>query len=220
MSYENSNYANTNVLSTYAFELKSNFSSRFSNQLIATYTNANDPKRSSNSSIFPFIDIKKDGDAYISAGYELFSYGNNVQNNTTTINDNITYTAGKHTLSAGLGYQKIYVNNQFLRYGTSYYRYDSLNQFLNNQAPSAFALTYPYAGQKPFVELDFGQYSVFVQDEIRINPDFVVTAGLRVDVPTFQNGLTGNPSINALTFADLDGNPLKLDVGKWPKERA
>ncbi len=220
MSYANSNYANTNVLSTYAFELKSNFTSKFSNQLIATYTNANDPKRSSTSSIFPFIDIKKEGNSYISAGYELFSYGNNVQNNTTTINDNITYTTGKHTISAGLGYQKIYVNNQFLRYGTSYYRYDSLSQFLNNQAPSAYALTYPYAGQKPFVELDFGQYSVFLQDEIRLNPNLVITAGLRVDVPTFQNELTSNPSISDLTFNDLDGNALKLDVGQWPKERA
>lgn len=219
MSYENSNYANTNKLTSYAFELKSNFNSKFSNQLIATYTNANDPKRSTGSSIFPFIDIKKGGDAYISAGYELFSFGNDVQNNTLTINENLTYTNGKHVITGGVSYEKIYVKNQFLRYGTSYYRYDSLAQFLNNMAPSAFALTYPYAGQKPFVELDFVQFSLYAQDEIQINDNFKITAGLRVDRPIFSNSLTANPSISALTFGDLNGDPLKLDVGQWPKER-
>lgn len=219
MSYENSNYANTNQLSTYAFELKSNFNSKFSNQLIATYTQANDPKRSSKSSIFPFIDIKKGGDSYISAGYELFSFGNNVQNNTLTINENMTYNTGKHSITGGVSYEKIYVKNQFLRYGTSYYRYDSLSQFLNNQAPSAFGLTYPYAGQKPFVELDFGQFSFYAQDDIQINDRFKLTAGLRVDRPVFLNDLTANASVSALTFGDLGGQPLKLDVGNWPKER-
>ncbi len=219
MSYENSNYANTNQLSTYAFELKSNFNRRLSNQFIATYTNANDPKRSTNSSIFPFIDIKKGGDSYISAGYELFSFGNNVQNNTLTINENLTYSTGKHVITAGVSYEKIYVKNQFLRYGTSYYRYDSLNQFLNNQAPSAFALTYPYAGQKPFVELDFAQFSLYGQDEIQVTDRFKLTAGLRIDRPVFVNSLTANASVSALTFGDLEGKPLKLDVGGWPKER-
>lgn len=219
MSYENSNYANTNQLSSYAFELKSNFNSKFSNQLIGTYTSANDPKRSTGSSIFPFIDIKQGGDAYISAGYELFSFGNDVQNNTLTINENLTYNTGKHTITGGVSYEKIYVKNQFLRYGTSYYRFDSLSQFLNNQAPSAFALTYPYAGQKPFVELDFAQASIYAQDEIQVNDRFKLTAGLRVDRPLFLNDLTANASVSALTFSDLDGNPITLDVGKWPKER-
>lgn len=219
MSFENSNYANTNELKSYAFELKSNFTNQLSNQLIATFTNANDPKRSSKSAVFPFIDIQKDGDAYISAGYELFSYNNDVQNNSLTINNNLTYTTGKHLITGGAAYEKIYVKNQFLRYGTSYYRFASLSDFLNNNAPSAFGLTYAYAGQKPFVELDFGQASLYLQDELSINPRFKLTAGLRLDRPLFLNKLSGNPGIEALTFADLNGNPKKFDVSQWPKER-
>lgn len=219
MSYENSNYANSNVLSSYSFELKSNFNYRLSNQLLATYTKANDPKRSSPSSIFPFIDIQQGGDSYISAGYELFSFGNDVQNNTITINDNVTYSAGKHTITAGAAYENIYVKNQFLRYGTSYYRFASVADFLSNSAPIAFGLTYPYAGKQPFVELDFGQASLYAQDEIKMNDRFKLSVGLRADRPLFQNDLSDNPGIAALTFADLNGNPLKLDVSKWPKER-
>ncbi|MEX0635784.1 MAG: TonB-dependent receptor, partial [Ferruginibacter sp.] len=219
MSFENSNYANTNLLNSYALEVKSNFNSRFSNQFIATYTEANDPKRSSGSSIFPFIDIQEGGDSYMAAGYELFSFGNDVQNNTLTFNNNFTYTAGKHSITGGLAYENIYVKNQFLRYGTSYYRYSSVSSFLNNAAPSAFAITYPYAGQKPFVELDFGQISLYAQDEIKFNDRFKLTVGIRADKPLFQNELTNNPAISALTFGDLNNQPLKLDVGKWSKER-
>ncbi|MGB4845784.1 MAG: TonB-dependent receptor [Ferruginibacter sp.] len=219
MSYENSNYANTNVLSSYAFEAKSSFTYKLSNQLLATYTKANDPKRSTKSTDFPFIDILSGGDAYISAGHELFSYNNDVQNNTLTINDNVTYNTGKHTITAGIGYEKIYVKNQFMRYGTSYYRYASVTDFLTNAPPIAYGLTYAYAGQKPYVELEFGQVSIYAQDEIKFNDRFKLTVGLRADRPLFQNKLTGNPGISALTFADLDGNPINLDVSKWPKER-
>ncbi len=219
MSYENSNYANTNVLTSYAFELKSNLSTKFSNQFLATYTKANDPKRSSKSSIFPFIDIQKGGDNYISAGYELFSFGNDVQNNTTTFNDNVTYTAGKHIVTAGAAYEKIYVKNYFIRYGTSYYRYSSVDDFINNATPNAFAITYPVPGRIPFVELDFGQASLYAQDEISVNNKLKLTVGLRADRPLFNNEMLPNSSIKALTFQDLDGNPINFDVSKWPKER-
>lgn len=219
MSYQNSNYANTNELSSYAFELKSNFSNKFSNQFLATYTEANDPKRSSKSSIFPFIDIQKGGDNYIAAGYELFSFGNDVQNNTTTFNDNITYTSGKHIITAGAAYEKIYVKNYFIRYGTSYYRFSSVDDFLNNAAPNAFAITYPAPGRNPFVELDFGQASLYAQDEISLNNKLKLTVGLRGDRALFTNELLPNSSIANLTFANLDGQPIKFDVSKWPKER-
>ena len=218
MSYENSNYLMQNILSSYSFELKSNLNSKFSNQLLATYTAATDG-RGSNSSIFPFIDIQKDGDNYISAGYELFTYLNNVENNTITFNDNVTYNTGKHSVTGGIAYENIYVKNAFLRYGTSYYRFKSVDDFLTDKAPTDFGLTYPYAGQKPYVELEFAQASAYIQDEISFNNNFKFTFGLRADRPLFLNDISPNASIEALTFNDLNGNPLKMDVGKWPKER-
>ena len=225
MSYENSNYANSNVLSSYAFELKSNFNSRFSNQFLATYTKSNDPKRSSRSSIFPFIDIQKPQtpggalDNYISAGYELFSFGNDVINNSATFNNNITYNAGKHSITAGLAYENIYVKNFFLRYGTSYYRYSSVDDFINNRTPNAFALTIPTPGRNPFVELNFGQASVYAQDEINVNQKLKITIGLRADKALFTSDLLPNNRIDSLTFSNLDGQPYKYSVSNWPKER-
>jgi hypothetical protein len=219
MSFENSNYANTNKLESYALEVKSNFNTKLSNQFIATYTKANDPKRSSKSTPFPFIDIWEGGFNYISAGYELFSWNNDVVNNTLTFNNNVTYTTGKHTITGGAAYEKIYVQNYFLRYGTSYYRYNSLADFFNNATPSSFAITFPVEGRKPFVELDFGQASLYAQDEIKFNDKFKLTVGLRADRPIFQNELLGNSSIKALSFYDLNNQAFNIDVSSWSKER-
>ncbi len=223
MSYENSNYRNTTKVASYTAELKSNFSNNLNNQLLVTYTSKIDPERSSKSALFPFVDIQ-DGaasnrDNYISFGYELFSRNNKVDEKNFTINDNITYNLGKHSLSAGFEYQQIKVANSFQRYATSYYRFSSLADFLANNAPNAVGYTYPYAGKNAVADLDFGQLGFYLQDEIRTSDRFKLTLGLRVDKPLFLNDLSANPAISALTFADLQGNPQKLDVSKWPKSR-
>jgi hypothetical protein len=39
-------------------------------------------------------------------------------------------------------------NNSYMRNGTGYYRYASIDDFLNQAAPRDFALTYGYDGEK------------------------------------------------------------------------
>ncbi len=223
MSYENSNYRNTTKVASYTAELKSNFRNNLNNQLLVTYTSKIDPERSTKSDIFPFVDIQ-DGasttrDNYISFGYELFSFNNKVDEKNLTVNDNITYNVGKHSLSAGFEYQQIKVANSFQRYATSYYRFNSMADFMANNAPNAVGYTYPYAGKKAIADLDFGQVGFYLQDEIRTSDRFKLTLGLRLDKPLFLNDLSNNPAISALTFADLQGNPMKINVGAWPKSR-
>jgi hypothetical protein len=222
MSYENSNYRNSTEVSSYTAEVRSNFGNNISNQLLVTYTTKIDPERSTSSDVFPFVDIQ-DGaptrDNYISFGYELFSRNNKVDEKNFTVNDNFTYNVGKHSLSAGIEYQQIKVANSFQRYATSYYRFNSLADFLANAAPNAVGFTYPYAGKTAIADLDFGQLSFYLQDEVKMNDNFKLTYGVRFDKPLFQNELSPNPAISALNFRDLDGNLLNLNVGTWPKSR-
>jgi hypothetical protein len=226
MSFQNSNYGFENNLELFAAELKSNFNSKFSNNFIATYTKANDG-RTSESSLFPFIEIMNAApgatavstDNIMSAGYEPFTYKNNVENNTLNITNNFTYNAGKHTVTAGVGYEKIYVNNSFFRFGTSYYRFNSLFDFMNNRTPTGFAYTYANNPAQEGVELDFAQASAYIQDEVKVNDRFKFTYGVRLDRPMFQNELVTNPAVDAFNFKDLNGNPLNFKSGSWPKER-
>ncbi len=218
MAYENALYDFTNKVTSFSGELKSRFSNNISNQLLATYTNIQD-LRGSGSSEFPFIDIWKGGDNYISLGYELFSWKNQVQNDILIITDNLSYNVGKHAITAGISYENQHVLNGFMRYGTSYYRFASVDDFLNDAAPTAFGLTYPYAGQNPYADLKFGQLAAYFQDEMAATDRLKLTFGIRFDKPLYLNDLTANPGISALNFRDLEGANYQIDVSKWPKSR-
>jgi len=221
MSYQNTNYGFLNTVHSVSAELNSNLTSEISNQLLGTITLIQDT-RSSTSSDFPFIDIwNGSGDAYMSAGYELFSFNNNVINNVLTITDNLTYKTGSHNITAGLSFEYLYFGNSFMRYGTSYYRFPSLHAFvrhINNVPgayPSAFAVTYSFDpnNSKPIAELGFGQASAYAQDEWNILDNLKMTYGIRFDMPVYLNELTNNPAIDALKFENYE----PLVTGEWPK---
>jgi hypothetical protein len=220
-AFENANYGFENSVRSLTAELNSNFSSKLSNQLLVTYTSIND-RRTSKSDVFPFIDIKKDGDAYMSLGYELFSWQNEVRNNVTTFTNNLTYKMGMHNITAGAAFDYLTFGNSFQRYGTSYYRYSSMDDFLNNRTPEAFGLTFSVLpdGRDPFAELNFGLGSLYLQDEIRVNDKLKLTAGLRMDIPFYFNKLETNPAVNALDFRTIDGQDgYKIDLAQWPNSK-
>lgn len=220
-AFENANYGFENSVKSLTAELNSQISNRMSNQLLVTYTKIQD-KRTSKSSPFPFIDIKKDGDSYMSLGYELFSWKNDVVNNVTTFTNNLTYLAGNHNFTFGAAFDYLTFGNSFQRYGTSYYRYSSMDDFLNNATPEAYALTYSVlpGGKDPYAELDFGLGSLYAQDEYRVSDKIKVTAGLRLDLPFYFNDLVANPAVDALSFVDATGKePVKIDLAKWPDSK-
>lgn len=215
MVFANTNYMFENIVKSWTAELKSNFNSKLSNQLLATYTKISD-KRESNSDYFPMIDIWKDGDAYMSAGYELFSYNNAVKNDVYTVTDNLSLYLGKHNITAGLSYEYQKLSNAFMRYGTGYYKYASLDDFLNDRAPMAYALTYGYGGDSnPSSKLDFAQFSAYIQDQFNLIPSLSITAGLRFDLPMYVNDLQENTAVSALTFAD----GVRINTGEWPSTK-
>lgn len=217
MSYANSMYSMNNKVNSLAFDLNSRFTNNISNQLLFTYTYIQDV-RGSKSSDFPFIDIlTTDADGtqrpYISAGYELFTYNNAVNNKIFNVTDNFTYYAGAHKITAGLSFEHQYANNAYMRNGTGYYRYNSLDDFLSGKAPDIFALTYGFNGNKnPNAQVTFNQIGFYAQDEWNISQAFKLTYGVRLDELIFDNGdLSANNAINALDFGGRH-----LDVSKWP----
>ena len=149
MSYANSMYSIDNVVHSLSLDLNSRISDNLSNQFLATLSLLNDV-RGTDSSDFPFIDIRNDdGSApmpYISAGYELFTWNNAVHNTHIGIKDDITWYGGKHKVTAGINYEYQMADNSYMRNGTGYYRYLSLDDFLNERAPEVVCLTYGYDG--------------------------------------------------------------------------
>ena len=195
MAFANSMYSMDNKVSSVSADLNSRFSDNISNQLLFTYTDIQDI-RGSNSDVFPFIDImagkNPDGtqimEPYMSAGYELFTYNNGVKNKIFNVTDNFTYFIGEHKLTAGLSYEHQLANNSYMREGSGYYRYSSLEDFLNDAAPEAVALTYGYNGKdNPTSQVRFSQIGFYAQDEWNALENFKLTYGIRLDELFFNN---------------------------------
>jgi len=215
LAFSNAFYGFKNTVRSMTGELNSSFSPKISNKFLASYTFIQDT-RTSNSDLFPFVDIWKDGDQYMSFGYELFTFNNDVTNKTLTITNNMTVNLNRHTLTAGVSFDRLFFRNSYIREGTSYYRYASVDAFLNNQAPSGFGVTYGYNGvDAPGAIATFGFGSAYLQDEWQVIPRIKLTYGVRLELPMYLDKMEDNPAISALTF--IDGK--KVDVSTWPESQ-
>ncbi|HCY00845.1 MAG TPA: TonB-dependent receptor, partial [Bacteroidales bacterium] len=222
MAFSNSIYSMDNIVNSFSLDLNSRFSNNISNQLLVTYTKIND-MRGSNSDPFPFIDIMNGVNTddsqilepYISAGYELFTWNNGVNNDIFNVVDNVNLYVDDHKITLGANFEYQMANNSYMRNGTGYYRYASIEDFLSQAAPRDFALTYGYGGEKnPAAEVAFNQVGIYAQDEWTVNPNFKFTVGMRVDYLKYADNIIRNNAIY-----DLDFGGKKIDTGEWPSAK-
>jgi hypothetical protein len=216
MSFANSMYSMKNLVHSWSLDFNSRFSDKVSNQFLATISKLDDI-RGTNSSEFPFIDILDGSDNnanYMALGYELFTWNNAVHNTIWNIKDDVTYYLDNHKITAGLSYEHQMADNQYMRNGTGYYRYKSLDDFFQGATPEVVCLTYGYDGETtPAARVQFNKAGIYAQDEWNITDKFKLTYGLRVDGLFFNNSdLMTNKAIY-----DLDYNGRHIDTGKWPK---
>ena len=212
MSFANSMYSQDNLVHSFSFDLNSRLSDNLSNQFLATYSKLDD-LRGSPSTEFPFIDILKEGQAYMSLGYELFTWNNGVHNNVVNIKDELTYYMGNHKVVGGIAYEYKMADNAYMRSGTGYYRYTSLDDFLNGGTPEIVNLTYGYDGEaNPAARVRSNKIGLYAQDDWSVNERFKLSYGLRIDGLFFNNSdLMTNQAIY-----DLDYSGRRIDTGKWP----
>ncbi|RYF52293.1 MAG: hypothetical protein EOO39_42355, partial [Cytophagaceae bacterium] len=167
-AFENSNYGFLNKVTTGTIELNSSFSSKFSNQLLATFKKYDNP-RTTKGETFPTIDIYDGkGNNYITAGSDPYTKYNQVLDDTCSIYDNLTYYAGKHTITGGINYEYQRVGNAFMPGAAGSYIYNSLNDFLTDAAPVQFTYNYsliPGVDKVYSANLKVGTISLYAQDE-------------------------------------------------------
>ena len=215
MPFSNSMYSMNNLVHSASVDLNTRITSNLSNQFLATFSKLDDV-RGSNSDEFPFIDIHDGTNTttqYMALGYELFTWNNAVHNTVFNIKDDITYYTGNHKITAGISYEYQMADNQYMRNGTGYYRYKSVDDFINGATPEVVCLTYGYDGeQAPAARVRFHKVGIYGQEEWNATDNFKLTAGLRLDGLFFNNSdlMTNN------TIKELDYNGRHIDTGKWP----
>ena len=222
MSFANSFYTEDNLAQGFSLDLNSRFSDNMVNQFLATYSKL-DTSRDSPSAYFPFIDIL-DGTGtitpYMSLGYELFTWQNGYHNNVINVKDDFTLYSGNHKFMAGLAYEYQMADNSYLRNGTGYYRYNSLDDFLSGATPETVCFTYGYENlmrDNPASRVMYHKASAYVQDDWDVTDRFKLTAGIRLDSFIFDNSnIITNNAVYALEYPDANGNVRHIDTGRWP----
>ena len=222
MAFANSMYSINNLVHTASVDLNSRISDKLSNQFLATFSKLDDV-RGTNSDEFPFIDIQ-DGTGnntqYMSLGYELFTWNNAVHNTIANVKDDLTYFYGDHKITGGINYEYQMADNSYMRNGTGYYRYASVDDFINGATPEIVCLTYGYNGEtNPAARVQFHKAGIYAQDEWSVADNLKLTYGLRLDGLFFDNGdLKTNNAIYELAYYPKSHNydETHIDTGKWP----
>lgn len=217
LAFMNSNYFQEDNLFSGTLEYSGRLG-KYNHSLRISRVNQNAP-RSSPSALFPLVDILSGPSVYTTFGYEPFTYGNLRDVKTTTINYDGSFSYNNHNLTGGLQYEASTTKNGFQRFGTGYYVFNSWNDFVTNQKPINYALTYPLTadGSQAFPSFKFNQISLYLQDEYTVNSKLKLTAGIRFELPGYPNvsEIQTHPMVANLTFA---GN-TKINTGALPKTK-
>ena len=218
MPFFASTYVINNDFNIVIGELNTRFSNKVSNKLQIGYNRLRD-YRASPGGIFPLVDIGNGaGATFTSFGYEPFSAFNQLNTDTWQVNDIVTVFKGKHNLTFGTQNTFNKFKNGFAPNYYGAYQFRSLADFynsVNNGAATANRYEIRYSarpsGEFPFAEVSAFQLGFFAQDKWSVTKNFTLTAGLRADIPVFDN-FTPNLSADSLTFRD----GLKIKTGEAP----
>lgn len=223
MSYQNAGYLIGDNTRSVVAELNSTFSDKISNSFSVGYDYQNED-RQYKGGLFPTIDILKDNLTYISAGFDPFTPDNKLSYSTFHVTNNISYYAGKHTLTAGVNYEMFSSDNLFFPGSNGVYVFNSLDDFYKAAQGDSVPLQrfqYRYSAldgaADPLQVLKVSKYDLYFQDQIQLSNRFTLTAGIRASyIDLGATEALENRVLADSTFIDLDGNPLKINTSKIP----
>jgi hypothetical protein len=185
-------------------QLFTNWSNGASNELAVGYTTISDARRVPQ--IAPQITVSVPrtsgtGATPLVAGTERSSQGNELYQTILEIGDNITIPISTHNITLGTKNFLYYSDNLFAqdRYGTWVFQsLDSLRGTCANcggqPQASSYSVRVP-VGEQARAKFNAANYGFFIQDQWKIRPTMNLTAGLRMDIPTFQDKPPLNPAI-------------------------
>ncbi|MFN3874204.1 MAG: TonB-dependent receptor, partial [Ignavibacterium sp.] len=231
LNFQNSNYKILENIRSIVGEWNSILADNMSNNLIVGYT-YNDESRESRGAFFPMVDILEGGSVYTTFGFEPFTPNNELRYKSFQLQNNLSVYLGEHNLTFGVSAERYESENIFFPGSQSVYVYNSLadfytdaNDYLVNPNRTVSPVTLRrfqvrwsnIPGQeKPIQPLKVWYTGAYAQDQWQVLDNLNIIAGLRIDVPFFENTGYHNPEVDTMNFRDENGNIVNYKTDKMP----
>ena len=190
-------HAFTSVKGSTVAQLFTSFESGAGNELIVGYSRIRDRRHSAVLAPQVQVDVPSlsGSTARLRAGAENSSQGTEVDQDIIEVTDNFTVPVGRHRITAGTKNEFYRIRNLFAQnaYGVwEFSSLDSLERGTASRYQAAVGLGGPIDAR-----FDAAQIGVYAQDRWQVNDRFVITGGLRLDVPFVIDKPAENPSVLA-----------------------
>ncbi len=231
LNFKNSNYQILENIRSFVAELNSTIGTNMSNSLIVGYT-FQDESRAALGSVFPMVDILKDGATYTTFGFEPFTPSNELRYKTLQLQNNLNIYLKDHSITVGVSAERYESENVFFPGSQSAYVYNSLADFYtdaNDYLANPNRTTSPVdlrrfqvrwsnipGQEKPVQPLKVNYFGIYGQDIYTVSDRINLTAGLRIDVPFFESTAFRNEAVEEMVFKDEDGKDVQYRTDKLP----
>ena len=193
IAFETFNYGINSETNSLAGQLNSTFGNNMSNELIVGFTTIRD-RRAGLESPLPEVTVDE-GSLTLHVGPDRFSSANELDQDIFEITNNFTYITGDHALTFGTHNEFFSFRNLFVRSFFGFYEFDSIDDLVAG-SPSFYQRVFSRTSDpKQPAEFSVNQFGVYAQDEWTVAPNFKVTAGIRLDIPTLPDTPAENDSI-------------------------
>jgi len=231
LNFQNTNYRILENIRSGAAEWNTIIGDTMANQLLVSYSK-HDESRESLGTFFPLVDILEGSTTYTSFGFEPFTPNNELRYSSLNLQNNLTKFFDKHSVVAGVTFQRYESENVFFPGSQSVYVYNSLADFYtdaNGYLANPGRTTSPVTLRrfqvrwmnipgldKPVQPLEVNYGGAYIGDDWRVRDDLTLQLGMRVDVPVFADTAFANANADALTFRDETGAGVQYSTGKLP----